>query len=149
MSPRAFVVSFLLGAVSLSASAAAEQPAPSLMDRCRRMLELQTAVANGTGNLQNLIEASPDGKPRPEHRQTARNLTETQAAIVDEARRAIEEIEAEGSAAAFARAFGDVRKDMKHVQRRLAAGDVGSETQALLQEIIDALHDVIEALKPK
>ena len=64
-----------------------------------------------------------------------------------EARKAIEILEAEGSAVAFPEVFQQVRDDMIHVQRRLGVSDVGAVTQTIEQDIIDSLKEMIEALK--
>jgi hypothetical protein len=112
------------------------------------MLEMQTAVADATRNLDRRIQATADRKPRPEDRQAARKLAEKQMSIVAEAMRFIDTVEAEGSAHAFATAVRQMREDMKHVQRRLAAGDVGLGTQAIQDDIIDMLKDMDASLKP-
>src|SRR5262249_32529559 len=61
--------------------------------------------------------------------------------------KAIEMLEAEGSAVAFPEVFKQVREDMKHVQRRLGVIDTGVVTQAIEKDIIDTLKEMIEALK--
>jgi len=64
-----------------------------------------------------------------------------------EASKAIEMLEAEGSAVAFPEVFQQIREDMKHVQRRLDITDVGQVTQAIEKDIIDTLKEMIDALK--
>jgi hypothetical protein len=148
MKPRLFLVSLVVGAVSLSTAPAGEQPEPSLPDSCKRMLEMQTAVAASTRSLDKRIQATDDRKPRPEDRQAARKLADRQMSIVAEAMRFIDTVEGQGSARAFSAAVRDMREDMKRVQRRLAAGDVGPGTQAIQDDIIDMLKDMDASLKP-
>jgi hypothetical protein len=58
-------------------------------------------------------------------------------------------LEAEGSGSAFPESFQQVREDMKHVARRLASTpvDPGKVTQAIEQDIIDTLKEMIKALE--
>jgi hypothetical protein len=118
------------------------KPPPGLGARlekvCDRMLEIQLRVQAGTkaiaqGNVARVWEALP--------------LAFEQARIVGEANRAIEMLEAEGSAVAFHEVFIQVRDDMQQVQRRLAVGDVGKVTQALEDDIVDTLQEMTKALR--
>jgi len=56
-------------------------------------------------------------------------------------------LEAEGTAVAFPEVFQQVREDMKIVQRRLELADVAPVTQAIEQDIIDTLKEMVDALK--
>ena len=66
---------------------------------------------------------------------TSLKLSDQEGEIVVEARKAIEVLEAEGSAVAFPEVFQQVRDDMMHVQRRLGVSDVGAVTQTIEQDI--------------
>ena len=61
--------------------------------------------------------------------------------------KAIQILEAEGTAVAFPQMFEQVRDDAQNVVRRLAKADVAAVTQVIEQDIIAALKDMIEALK--
>lgn len=119
----------------------------ALKNRCEKMLAMQIAVYHGTEGLYKVIEASAEKKPRREDQQGSLKLSDNEKDIVSEATKAIEMLEAEGSAVAFPEVFQQVREDMKHVQRRLEITDVGIVTQAIEKDIIDSLKEMIEALK--
>jgi hypothetical protein len=115
--------------------------------RCRKMLDLQMAVHHRMKVLSRAIETTADKKPQPERQHTTQRLAALETDIVLAATKAIDMLEAENSAVAFAEVFRELRKDMKNVQRRLKVGDVGADTQAIEQDIIDTLTDVIKSFK--
>lgn len=165
MNARGFVVSLLAGAVTLSALTAGEQPRQDkpddpkkvsqfreeeferLLGHCREMLAVQSAVYNGTKGLHKVIEDTADKKPRPRDRQAALELSRTAQESVKEATKAIDVLEAEGSAVAFLEILRGLREDVKRVQGRLESGDVGPGTQAIEQEILVILQETIGALE--
>ncbi|MFO0866338.1 MAG: hypothetical protein U0744_17125 [Gemmataceae bacterium] len=100
------------------------------------------------------LKASPNRSPdnpntetTREHKQDALRLSDREGEIVLEASKAIEMLEAEGSAVAFPEVFQQVREDMKSVQRRLGTADVGNLTQEIEKDIIASLKEMIDALK--
>jgi hypothetical protein len=169
MKPRGFVLALLTGALSLSALNAGEQsgqlesndpgkvsqrpqdklesPSAALLGRCRKMLDMQTAVYNGTRGLDKILKGRADKTPRPEDRQAVRALARQAKAVVTLASKALDAVESEGSAAAFREVFGELREEMERVQRSLEAGDVGAATQAIQRDIIDTLNEMVAALK--
>ena len=108
---------------------------------------MQVAVYNGTKGVHVAVKANADKQPNRENKQDALRLSDNEGEIVVEARKAIEVLEAEGSAVAFPEVFQQVRDDMIHVQRRLGLSDVGEVTQTIEQDIIDSLKEMIVALK--
>lgn len=124
-----------------------ERTLADLLRRCERMLAMQVAVYNGTKGVHVAVKANADKQPNRENKQDALRLSDNEGEIVVEARKAIEVLEAEGSAVAFPEVFQQVRDDMIHVQRRLGVTDVGEVTQTIEQDIIDSLKEMIEALK--
>jgi hypothetical protein len=118
-----------------------------LQRRCEKMLAMQIAVYNGTKNVWAAVELNLDKLPSRENKQDSLKLSDNEGEIVVEAKKAIELLEAEGSAVAFPEVFQQVREDMMHVQRRLGVSDVGTVTQTIEQDIIDSLKEMIEALK--
>jgi hypothetical protein len=169
MKPCVFLVSVLVGSIGLSTltageqslqtrtidpkkvkpigEEAAEQPLDTLLSRCQKMLDRQIAVYNGTRGLYKVIQGTADKQPRPEDQQTSLKLSDNEKANVAEATNAINMLEAEESAVAFVEALRELREDMKRVQQRLEISDVGIATQAIEQDIIDTLTDLITALK--
>lgn len=119
----------------------------ALQQRCERMLAMQIAVLHGTEQTDKGIKVNPDKKASRKNEQDSLKLSDDEKEIVREADKAIEMLEAEGSAVAFPEVFQQVREDMKHVQRRLGVVDVGVVTQAIENDIIDTLKEMIEALK--
>lgn len=119
----------------------------ALQARCERMLAMQIAVFNGTVNVDGAIQANADKKADRTNQLESLKLSDQEKDIVSEATKAIEMLEAEGTAVAFPEVFQQVREDMKHVQRRLDVTDVGKVTQAIETDIIDTLKEMIEALK--
>jgi len=118
-----------------------------LKARCEKMLAMQIQVYNGTKAVARAIEGNGDKKPTRANTQDSIALSDEEKKIVMEASKAIEMLEAEGSAVAFHEVFQQVREDMKHVQRRLGGTDVGKVTQTIEQDIIDTLGEMIKALE--
>ncbi len=119
----------------------------NLQARCEKMLVMQQQVLGGTEGVFKGIEATATKTPDNKHRQDSLKLSDTEKEIVVEATKAIELLEADGSAVAFPEVFQQVREDMKHVQRRLEVVDTGVVTQAIEKDIIESLKEMIEALK--
>jgi hypothetical protein len=124
-----------------------ERVLAALIQRCQRMLEMQQEVLRGTVRVDAQIGATPGKKADRDAILASLNLSDDEAKIVLEATKAIDMLESEGSAVAFPEAFQQVREDMKHVQRRLKNTDVGEVTQAIEQDIIDTLKEMIKALE--
>jgi hypothetical protein len=124
-----------------------EQTLARLAERCRKMLDLQAAVSEGTRGLHRAIQSAPDRKPRPEDRRGWLKLAADEKDIAREATRALEGLEAEGSAIAFTEVLQEVRKDMERLRLRLEGGDVGPDTQALAQEIVETLKEILSSFR--
>jgi hypothetical protein len=119
----------------------------NLQARCEKMLAMQINVQDGTIRVAKEIAKTEDKKATRDHQQDSLKLSDKEKDIVVEANKAIEMLEAEGSAVAFPEVFQQVREDMKNVQRRLGIVDVGTVTQGVEQDIVDTLKEMIEALK--
>lgn len=119
----------------------------ALQARCEKMLVLQVKVQVGTEGIYKVVEGLADKKPNRQNQQDSLKLSDGEKEIVIEATKAIELLEAEGSAVAFPEVFQQVRQDMMHVQRRLEVTDVGLVTQAIEKDIVETLKEMIDALK--
>jgi hypothetical protein len=119
---------------------------PGLKARCEKMLAMQIRVYNATKAVASGIDANAGKKPSRVNIEDALALSEEQMNIVHEANQAIRVLEAEGSAVAFLEVFTQLRDDMKRVQCRLNDADVGKATQAIQDDIIDTLREMIAAL---
>jgi len=119
-----------------------------LEGRCKLMLQMQKEVKDATVDL----HKGSSGKKLDDLQKRAlaqgSNLqADKETEIVIEADKAIGLIKAEGSAVAFAEVFDQVRRDMKNVETNLKRTDVGVVTQAIEDDIISTLEDMIKALK--
>ncbi|MCI0639994.1 MAG: hypothetical protein L0Y72_12095 [Gemmataceae bacterium] len=119
----------------------------ALENRCQKMLAMQLQVLAGTERVFRDVENNDDKKPTRQNQQDSIKLSDQEKDIVLEATKAIEMLEAEGSAVAFPEVFQQVRDDMIHVQKRLEITDVGVVTQAIERDIIESLKEMIDALK--
>jgi len=79
--------------------------------------------------------------------QNSQKQEDVEGAIIAEADKAIELLHNEGSAVAFPAVFEEVRVDMARVKERLHNANVGSDTQALEDDIILVLTQMKDALK--
>ena len=107
------------------------------------MLEMQTAVYDGTVRLDHVPEAERDHDDEIE----AARLSREESQIVHEADKALSLLHEEGSSVAFPEAVEQMRDDMRQVAERLAAVKVDKITQGLEQDIIAALEETIAALE--
>jgi hypothetical protein len=119
----------------------------ALEARCRRMLEIQLEVYEATLRVEKAISQNPDRVASRSEEQRSLKLSDREMEIVREAKKGLELLEAEGSGVAFPEVFSQVRDDATHVARRLGKADVGQVTQAIEQDIIASLKEMIEALK--
>ncbi len=111
--------------------------------RFHKMLQLQRVVYEGTVRL--------DKVPKPQrshsHEIEARRLSSKETKILVEADKALLLLREDGTAVAFPEAVEQMREDMQQVVLRLARAKVGQITQAIEEDIIAALEEMIEALK--
>lgn len=111
--------------------------------RFRKMLGLQREVYEGTLRL--------DKVPEPErthnHEIESSRLSRKESEIVLEADKALALLRGDGTAVAFPEAVEDVRQDMDDVAGRLDRTEVGPMTQAIEEEIIAALEEMLKALE--
>jgi hypothetical protein len=118
----------------------------SLVDvesRLRRMLELQKTVREQTEQLANLSE---DAKDRTLEIR-ANKLSIEQSKVVMEGQRALLLLQDEGSSTAFPEALEQVNTDAQTVAKRLTQANVTPSTQAIEDEIIGALEEMLDSLK--
>jgi hypothetical protein len=119
----------------------------ALEQRCNRMLQMQIEVHHATVRVDRDIQDTPEKTAARVHEQRALQLSDQEEKIVQEADKAIQLLEAEGSAVAFPEVFTQIRDDMKNVARRLGKADVGNVTQVIEEDIINTLKEMIESLK--
>ncbi len=119
-----------------------------LEGRCRLMLEMQIEVRDATVELHTKYGSKKlDAVQKNALGQGAAIQADKEDEIVKEADKALGLLQAEGSAVAFAKVFEQVRKDMKIVEANLKRTDVAENTQAVEEDIINTLKEMIEALK--
>jgi hypothetical protein len=118
----------------------------NLEERVARMLRMQIEVKAATENIDKTVKAL-GGKPAVAEIQKSQAEADKESNIVAEAEKALKLMEGEGSAVVFAGVLTEVKRDMEAVQRRLNETRVGTDTQAIEQDIIDQLQMMKEALK--
>ncbi len=118
----------------------------SLVDvetRLRKMLDLQRSVREQTEKLGNL---TGDLKDRSLEIQ-ANKLSIEQTKVVMEGQRALLLLQDEGSSTAFPEALEQVNSDAQSVSKKLSEANVSPATQAIEDEIIGALEEMLDSLK--
>ena len=118
-----------------------------LQRRCEKMLAMQIEVRDGTVGVQKAVEGNSEKKPSRGDEQKSLSLSREEEEIVGLADRAIDMLMNEGTAIVFPTIFLQVRSDMANVSRRLLRTDTGVVTQAIENDIIESLKDMVEALK--
>ena len=119
-----------------------ERVLTQLAARFRKMLEMQTAVYEGTVKLDRV----PEAQRSHDHEIESARLSRAETQIVHEVDKALLLLHEEGSSVAFPEAIEQVRDDMRQVAERLAALKVEKITQNLEKDIIAALEETIAAL---
>ena len=120
-----------------------ERTLTQLAARFRKMLELQTAIYEGTVRVDKVAVADRDQDDEIE----AARLSRQEASLEREADKALLLLREEGSSVAFPETVELLRDDMRQVTARLAKVDVGQVTQGLETDIIAALEETVAALE--
>jgi hypothetical protein len=120
-----------------------ERSLVDLETRLRKMNEMQKMVREQTARLSELVG---DARDRSLEIQSNKLAIE-QNKIVMEGQRALLLLQDEGSSTAFPEAMEQVLQDAQIIAKRLAQANVSTSTQAIEDEIIAALEELLEALK--
>ena len=140
------VVALLLACVPLGPGAETREiPLPALEVRCRKLEKQQSAIQAATRKLHQNVRGQQVLSPG--QRQTFQKLAQEEQALVAEAKAIIDLLNKEGVAVAFTEVFQELRQDMQRVQQRLEKFDAGPAIQALQQDILDTLQEMVDALK--
>ena len=119
----------------------------NLEARVNKMLQMQKDVKVETVTIFAQIQKYPEKKAQPVDFQNSQKQEDREAEIIQEADKAIQLLQSEGSAVAFPAVFEEVRKDMLRVKERLHDANVNHDTQAIEQDIIESLTQMAEALE--
>jgi hypothetical protein len=119
----------------------------NLEARVAKMLQMQIEVKSATVAIDKIVLQSETKKPEKAEIQKSQVQADKEGEIIAEANKAIEILKGEGSSVAFPRVFEETVIDMVRVRERLNAANVGASTQFDEQLIIDALKEMLEALK--
>ena len=111
--------------------------------RFRKMLQMQREVYDGTV----LLGKVPEADRSHNHEIQARRLSNKETKIVVEVDKALLLLREDGTAVAFPEAVDQLREDMQQVVLRLAQTKVDNITQAIEEDIIAALEEMIDALE--
>jgi hypothetical protein len=116
----------------------------ALEARFQKMLMMQIDVNNGTI----VLDKTPKGEQwTSRHDGRSRELAQLESEIALEAVKALDLLKSEGSSVAFPEAIEQMRSDMLIVAGRLERSETGELTQAIEEEIKEALLEVIDALQ--
>lgn len=111
--------------------------------RFRRMLEMEYGVKNGTLKLARI----PEEERITRHAERATQLSRDQDAVILEADKALVLLREEGSSVAFPEAVQQMQEDMEIISDRLRRIKVDELTQAIEDDVIESLKEMIEALR--
>ncbi len=111
--------------------------------RLRKMLEAQNKVYDQTIKLQESIGRTADH----ELEIASASLGRKEEQIVNEVDRALILLKEDGSSVAFPEALQQVREDMLTVASRLRSVKIDEITQAVEQDIIESLEEILAALQ--
>jgi len=111
--------------------------------RFRKMMQMQQEVYIGTLRL----DAVPSRQRTHNHEIEASRLSGKESLIVVEVDKALLLLREDGTAVAFPEAIEQMRDDMQQVVQRLARARVGKITQGIEEDILEALKEMVEALK--
>ena len=114
-----------------------------LETRFRKMLKLQIEVYEGTVRLDGI---PADDRDRSIDIESSR-LSRQEGTIVAEAAKVLNLLREDGTAVAFPEAVMQMSEDMQQIAQRLARTQVGDITQAIEQDVIAALEEMIAALQ--
>jgi hypothetical protein len=117
-----------------------------LLARCKRMLQVQEEVLEGTQAIDRALRQQ-DGKPPLAQAARAGKLADRQDDNRKEAGAALDIVRKEGSAAAFAEVFELLGKDMDTVHGRLSRAEIDSVTLAIEADLVDTLKEAVSALE--
>jgi hypothetical protein len=119
----------------------------NLEARVSRMLAMQKEVKANTQALDAIASKTADKKLPKGDFQRSQQQSDREGEIVVEADKTLQLLQAEGTVVAFPGVLEEVRKDMMRIKERLYAGIVNEDTIAIEQDVIDALTEMLEALK--
>src|SRR5262249_52124693 len=117
-----------------------------LLARCKRMLQMQLAVNDGTLVVDRDVQKA-GGKPTLAHAARTNRLADDELAVLRECQATLKIVQTEGSAAAFAEVFEQLSQDLDTIHDRLGRGDTGSVTQNIENDAVETLKDIIKALE--
>jgi hypothetical protein len=119
-----------------------ERTLTQLAARLRKMLEMQTAIYDGTVK----VDRTPAEQRTHDHEIESARLSREELQIVHEVDKALSLLHEEGSSVAFPEAVDQMRDDMLQVAERLSVVKVDQLTQGIEKDIIAALEETIMAL---
>lgn len=115
----------------------------ALEARFRKMLQMQVNVRKSSSQIQEI----PVEERLPRHRARSTQLARDEQEIVLEADKALILLREEGTSVAFPEAVMQLREDMITVTERLNGFEVDDLTIAIEDDIIEALDEMVEALR--
>jgi len=122
----------------------AEETLAALESRFRQMLTRERGVRETVGELAALTEA---GRAQPEAMQRLRETSEQQRQVAQQAEHTLAILVDEGTTVIVPELVRQMAGDMATVAERLAAEDVAAGTQAVLDDILALLEEIVGVLE--
>jgi hypothetical protein len=154
MNSRVFVVCLLsaaMGMITLHAEEPASGPnteALKLNSMLKKALEIQRRVYDDTKALQKTIEARADGKANADDEQASLKLAAKIKELVAESTTVIDAMKDQKLKEVVSIFSKELFDNMNRVQSRLEKTDLGADTQATENQIIEKLVFLNLALRP-
>jgi hypothetical protein len=124
-----------------------EQPLGDFRGRVQKMLDVQTSVREKTLALDKLRGRAAAKAARRRDRPVSLKLAAEEKKLVVEATIVLDVLESEGPAIAFRQFVEQLREDMRRVQRLLERGHLGTDIQAIEDDILDSLKEIVASLR--
>jgi hypothetical protein len=115
----------------------------ALESRFREMLAREISIYNSTMG----IASVPEKQRTDRHRSRALELSRQQDELTLEASKALTLLREEGSSIAFPETVEQIQTDMRTIARRLDRADVAALTQQIEKDVIEALEEMVDALR--
>jgi len=124
-----------------------KQQLQDLLSRCKKMLQMQAEVRDGTERLDEEIRKSKEDKLTLAQTTRANRLSDKERDIEREGNAALKLVKDDGAAVAFTEVLEQLIKDFGSIVDRLDRSDVGTITQTIENDAVDTLKEMVKALE--
>jgi hypothetical protein len=124
-----------------------ERKLRDLLARAKKMLENEQAILGGTETLSRELSKQKDRKADVTQAARSTKLAEKQLEGLRDCEAALNLIKEDGTAVAFHEIFQQIDTDMDTAQRRLNRIEVDTVTVVIVNDVVEALKEVVRALE--